>query len=294
VQTQLDALAIALYVEIDDQFASLGLRSGPGRPPRLTDAELVCLGVAQVLLGFHSERRWLRYVRDRLGHLFPYVPTQPAYNRRLRGAACLITLALGHLASHTPSWWDQLRLLDSTPVPCGSSRETAKRSSLRGWANYGYCAAHSRFFWGLRLYLFTTPDGIPTAWCLADPKLGEREVAQALLEQIPPRPGICIVTDKGFAGRDFERFILGLGATLLRPDRRDESPRRRSLGWIRQRIESVNWSLKGQLGLEQHGGRTHEGVFARIAQRLLALTAAIWHNWLIDAPDKRSLVAYDH
>jgi hypothetical protein len=32
----------------------------------------------------------------------------------------------------------------------------------------------------------------------------------------------------------------------------------------------------------------------RVAQRLLALTASIWHNWLIDAPNKRSLVAYDH
>jgi len=66
------------------------------------------------------------------------------------------------------------------------------------------------------------------------------------------------------------------------------------LAWIRQRIESINDTLKGQLGLEEHGGRTHLGVFVRVAQRLLALTAAVWHNWLIGAQDKRSLVAYDH
>ena len=59
-------------------------------------------------------------------------------------------------------------------------------------------------------------------------------------------------------------------------------------------MESVFWTLKGQLGLERHGGRTDQGVFARVAQRLLALTAAIWHNWLTGAPRKRSLVAYDH
>ena len=53
-------------------------------------------------------------------------------------------------------------------------------------------------------------------------------------------------------------------------------------------------SLKGQLGLERHGGRTCQGVGARIAQRLLALAAAIWHNWTIGAPSKRSLTAYDH
>jgi hypothetical protein len=36
------------------------------------------------------------------------------------------------------------------------------------------------------------------------------------------------------------------------------------------------------------------GLWARIVQRLLALNAAIWHNWLIGVPVKRSLVAYDH
>jgi hypothetical protein len=65
-------------------------------------------------------------------------------------------------------------------VPCGTSRETAKRSELAGWAKYGYCAAHSRYFWGLKLYLITTLEGTAVAWCLADPKLGEREVIEAL------------------------------------------------------------------------------------------------------------------
>lgn len=294
VQTQLDDLAIALYVEIDDLFVHLDARPQLGRPPKISDPEIVCLAVSQVLLGFNSEHRWLRFARQRLGHLFPYLPKQPAYNKRLRKAAHLLAHAIRHLAGLTPSWCDQLRLLDSTPVPCGASRETVKRSDLAGWANYGYCASHSRFFWGLRLHLFTTPDGAVAAWALADPKLGDREVAEAMLELEPPRPGLVIVADKGYAGREFEDRIRELDAVLVRPDRRDEARRHGKLAWIRQRIESVNDTLKGQLGLEQHGGRTDLGVFVRVAQRLLALTAGVWHNWLIDAPCKRSLVAYDH
>jgi len=294
VQTQLDTLIAALYVQIDDLFIELGIRQGPGRPPRLSDAELVCLAVAQVLLGCDSERRWLRFASSRLGHLFPYLPGQPAYNRRLRAAARPLAHAIRHLAGLTPSWWDRLRLLDSTPLPCGTSRETVKRSQLAGWANYGYCASHSRYFWGLRLHLLTTPDGAVTAWALADPKLGDREVAEAMLENSPPRAGLLIVADKGYAGREFEDFVRELASVLVRPDRRDERPRYGKLAWIRQRIESINDTLKGQLGLEEHGGRTHLGVFVRVAQRLLALTAGVWHNWLIGAPDKRSLVAYDH
>jgi hypothetical protein len=131
VRADLDTLVIALYVTIDKL---LDPRRGPGRPPKLADAELVCLAVAQVLLGFGSERRWLRFAGQRLGHLFPYLPTASADNRRLRRAGPLVALAIQDLAAHTPSWGDQLRLVDSTPVPCAASRQTVKRSALAGQA----------------------------------------------------------------------------------------------------------------------------------------------------------------
>ena len=57
-----------------------------------------------------------------------------------------------------------------------------QRSDLAGWAGYGYCATHSRFFWGLRLYLVCTPAGLPIIWALADPKLDERQVLTAVLD----------------------------------------------------------------------------------------------------------------
>ena len=293
MHADLDTLVIALYVMVDDLF---GPRSGPGRRPKLSDAELVCLAVAQVLLGCNSERRWLRFADRRLGHLFPYLPTPSAYNRRLRRAWPLVALAIQDVAAHTPSWSDQLRLVDSTPVPCAASRETVKRSALVGHAGYGYCKSHHRYFWGLRLYVLAGPDGLPVAWCLATPKLGEREVVAAMLdhERLRLRPGLVILADKGFAGQEFERLVAGYGARLLRPDRKDEPHRFGSLGGWRQWIESTFDTLKDQLSLERHGGRTLPGVVARVAQRLLALTAAIWWNWEIDAPDKRSLIAYDH
>jgi hypothetical protein len=293
VHADLDTLCIALYVMVDDL---LGPRRGPGRRPKLSDAELVCLAVAQVLVGCGSERRWLRFAGRRLGHLFPYLPTASAYNRRLRRAWPLVALAIQDVAAHTPSWCEQLRLIDSTPVPCAASRQTVKRSALAGVAGYGYCKSHHRYFWGFRLYVLATADGLPVAWCLATPKLGEREVVAALLdrERHRLRPGLVILADKGFAGQEFEQLVAGYGAQLLRPDRIDEPQRHGSLGRFRQWIESTFQTLKGQLGLEQHGGRTLAGVGVRVAQRLLALAAGIWWNWETSAPDKRSLVAYDH
>ena len=292
---ELDALLTALYVLVDD---FLPARSGPGRRPKITDAELITLAIAQIFLDCPSERRFLRFARSRLGHLFPYLPGQPAYNRRLRRLAPVICQVIGHLARSSPSFGDRLRLLDSTPVPCGASRETVKRSELAGVAAYGYCASHSRYFWGLRLYLVCAPDGMPIAFCLAPANEPEREVAAALLERAARGELLhgqeIFITDKGFAGAEFEQFIAdALGAQLVRPDRRDEQPRFGALGGIRQWIESINDTLKGQFSLERHGGHTPEGVWTRVCQRVLALAAGCWHNWQIGQPG-RSFTAYDH
>jgi hypothetical protein len=295
VHACLDDLVTALYVTIDDL---LGPRLGPGRPPKLSDAELVCLAVAQALLGARSDHHWLRFARTRLGHLFPYLPGQPGYNKRLRAAAHHLSLAIRHLAMGSPSWCDGFRLLDATALPCGASRATVKRSALWGHAGYGYDRSHSRWYWGFKLYLLCAPDGMPITWCLATPTLGEREVAQVLLDDAARQralaAGTIILADKGVAGQAFERHVAELGAFLVRPDRADEPYRFGSLGGMRQWIESVINTLKDQLGLEQHRGRTLDGVFVRVGQRLLALATVVWFNWQLGEPDKRSLVAYDH
>jgi hypothetical protein len=298
VTTDLDTLLTALYVLIDDHVIPSGQRR-PGHPKKLADAELICLAVAQVLLGARSEHHWMRLCYARLGHLFPYLPKQPGYHKRVKAAAPLICKTTLYLATLCPSWADGLRLLDATPVPCGTSRQTVKRSELAGWANYGYCAAHSRWYWGLKLYLLTTPEGMPVAWCLADPKLGERDVAADLLGHARDtgalRDQMIVLCDKGLAGREMERYAADQVHVLLaRPDRKDERRRFGNLAGMRQWIEAIIDTLKGQLDLERHGGRTPSGVFTRIAQRLLALAACIWHNWRTGADNKRSLIAYDH
>jgi hypothetical protein len=264
----------------------------------VTDAELVCLAVAQVLLRYNDEHHWLRAAPTRVGHLFPRLLSQPAYNRRLRAAAWLLEAALRWLADHTPGSAELLRLLDATPVPCGQSTSTAKRSWLFGYAGYGYESSHSRFYWGAKLMLICTADGTVTGFGLANPKLwGEREQVRQLLTHQPanrPPAGCAVVTDKGLSGQDTEAFFAGLELALFRPARTDEHDPGVFPNWLRQRVEAIIWTLKHQLGLEQHGGRVPAGLWARVVQRLLALNAAIWFNQKIGAPTKRSLLAYDH
>ncbi len=109
-------------------------------------------------------------------------------------------------------------------------------------------------------------------------------------------PGQILIGDKNYYGRDFEAALAQAGLHLLRPARQGEPGRPGSQFFkpLRQIIESVNDTLKGQLDLERHGGHTPGGVITRILQRILALTAAIWHNDQTGQPVMRSLIAYDY
>jgi hypothetical protein len=187
-------------------------RRGPGAPPRITDADLITLAIAQVFLGLPNDRQFLALARYRLGHLFPYLPKQPGCNKRLRRLVPQISRSINYLAFISPSFCDGIRLLDSTPVPCGQSRETTRRSEFAGLAGYGYCRSHSRYFWGFRLYLVCARDGTPIAFELAPANAPEREVAKEMLERVPLAGYVLI--RQGLCGRGLRGLRRGAGSDL--------------------------------------------------------------------------------
>lgn len=303
MDADLDTLATALYVRVDDLLKNtperVPARPVGGFPPRLSDAELVTLAVMQALTGHTSEARWLRFAGKRLRHLFPYLLAQPGYNKRLRKLAPTIGWLIRALGRETSVFTDDVWVVDSTPIECARSRETVKRSDLAGFAEYGYCASHSRFFWGLRLHLVSTLHGLPIGFALTGAKADEREVLHQLLTDpsiATLTAGQVVIGDKNYFGRDFEAGLAQDGVRLLRPARKGEPARPGSEFFkpLRQVIESIFDTFKDQLDLEPHGGRTTAGVIVRVWQRILALTATIWHNDRIDNTPLRSLIAYDH
>ena len=208
MKTDLDTLATALYVRTDDLLKE-SPHQAPWRPvigisPQVSDAELVTLAVMQALLGFTSEARWLRYAHIHLRGMFPRLPQQPGYNKRLRALAATMAWLIAVLARDTSVWSDDVWVADSTPVECGRSREATRRSELAGWAEYGYCASHSRYFWGLRLHLLTTLHGLPAGFALTGAKADERQVLLDILADpalSTGRAGQVIIADKHYDGQ---------------------------------------------------------------------------------------------
>ena len=283
----LDLLLIAVFCVADDLLPE---RAGNARR-MLTDAEVVTLAVAQAIMGIPSDPRFLAAANKQLRHLFPVLPKRPGYHKRRQRLADTIEELVVVFARDSPGYHDDLVLIDSTPVECARSIETTRRSQLADAADYGYCASHSRYFWGFRLHGLFALDGTPRALALTSPKAPEREVCLALLARCERSGPLTVVGDKGYAGSEFEHAAAQLAATIVRPRRKDEPGSGPHLAPIRQRIESIFQTCKDLLTLERHGARTLRGLHTRISSRFLALAAAISLNHRLGRPP-RALIDY--
>jgi Transposase DDE domain len=292
----LDLLLIAVFCAADDL-----LPNKPGNARRIvTDAEVVTLCVAQSMMGIASDARFIAAARKRLGHLFPELPDREGYYKRRERLSDVIEALTFEFASHSPGSSDDVLLVDSTPVECARSRETVKRGgqssladALSDAADYGYCASHSRYFYGFRLHTLFAIDGTPRALALTSPKIDEKEVCLQLVARCKRQPGqfLTLIGDKNFRGKQFETDLAAPNAAIHRPRRKDEPGKGLHLAPIRQRVESIYWTAKDILTLERHGARTLHGLRTRLACRFLALAAAVALNHRLGLPS-RSLAQY--
>jgi hypothetical protein len=296
MDADLDLLLTVVYCIADD---FLPKRFSNARR-RVSDAEIVALCVAQAIMGIPSDPRFLAVADKRLRHLFPTIPARDAFHKRRLRLSGQIEALIAHFARQSPGFFDDLLLVDSTPVECSRSRETVKRGgasslaeALTDAADYGYCASHSRYFFGFRLHALFASDGTPRALALTSPKIDEKLVCLQMVARCERQPGqaLILIGDKNFRGKDFETELAALDATIMRPRRKDESSKGPRLAPIRQRIESIFWTCKDILTLERHGARTLRNLRVRLCARFAALAAAVMLNHHLGRPT-RSLACY--
>lgn len=294
MDADLDLLLIAVFCTADDL-----LLVKPYNARRIvTDAEIVTLCVAQAIMGISSDPRFIAVASKRLTHLFPRMLQRSGFYKRREQLSDTIEALIDEFARHCPGYTDDLVVVDSTPIESCRSRQTVKRGgvsslndALANAADYGYCASHSRYFYGFRLHALFALDGTPRALALTGAKDGERDIALRLLARVRRTGHVTVIGDKGYAGRAFQAAAAALNATIVRPHRADEPGHGPRLAPIRQRIESIFWTAKDTFGIERHGARTLHALRTRLACRFAAMAAAIALNHRLGRPP-RAMTAY--
>jgi hypothetical protein len=285
MDASLETLVTAAYV-----FAcSLSIpRSGPRG--KASDQELIALAVAQAVTGLVSDRQFLGTIGRLLPGCFPELPGQSQFNRRLRRLTPQITRVQLGVAELVAT--GSVRLVDGTLLSCANYAGCASKSAFAGAAAYGYCAAKSRWYWGMRLLLISDRRGTPLGYDLRPANENEREGVFALAGA---HPGSLLFADAGHRGRVHHESLRLVGVELVVPDKHrlgERPPAEIMKARIRLVIESVFATLKRQMRMEDHLAKTLPGLAQRVVQRLLALTLGIFINSLLGRPP-RALAAYD-
>src|SRR5438874_1203513 len=229
----LEALVVAGYVFADDYRVP----ARPGRPAKVSDAELVALAVCQAAIGISSDRQFLGLVGRVLPGWFAHLPEQSQYNRRLRGLVGLISLVQQRLAR----WLDVggVRLADGSQLAVANYAGCAQRSGFAGFARYGYARSQHRFIWGVRLVLLTDARGLPLGYTIVPANEKEYE---PLAELLTGTPSEVVIADKGFWGRAYQQRLAAAGTQLVTPDKTRTAAnlaREQALASTRLVIESV-------------------------------------------------------
>jgi hypothetical protein len=308
-----DTFFTAVYLAVDAVLAPMASsRRRRGRPPRMTDSEVVTIMLLQQWLGF-SDRQLVCHVRSHLAAWFPRMLSASAYNRRSRRLRQAVLDVQLRMAEDAGAEDTPYQIVDAMPIPVVNPVRGRQGTCLGDAVSMGYGGSDRTYFYGCQLLLATAANGVITGWTLGPGKTQMRWIFDAFatwrhdptaapwqVEQMPPRKPsrlpqgptglrfgpasagrqrpVPYLADKGFSGPDWlDHWSRDLGAELVLPPDDDEDAlqdhRRR-----RQTIETVNSLLDSQLHIKRIRAHTYEGLCTRVAAKIAAFNVAVVQN----------------
>lgn len=274
-QISMEELFTVVFVLIDDWYKSKCYhKSTIGRKEEMTASEILTLIVAMDFLEFTSERRYLEFVRANYKPLFPKLLDQSQYNRRTRELTSILDALRLTWADDLGLAFQKYFLLDTTPVITIGYRRDKSHSDFLGSAGYGYCAARKLKYFGYKLVLLSTLDGIPGIFELVPANTDERAAADEVLDRLPR--GSLVIGDKGFIGEEWQRTWSEINIlTQSRENQKGQLPKSvtKWMNGLRERIEGVYKIAKeGGRSIEHNLAHTVEGMVSRILAKITGLT----------------------
>jgi hypothetical protein len=262
-----DTLIVTVYVVLDDLLRAMGHRTDPRA--QTSDSEVLMIGVIAACQFANHHERTLCILRA-LGYLSGPLSIS-RFNRRFHALAHRLSDAIDLLATLFAT--GSIFIIDSVPLPVCRRARAGRCKKVRGTAYCGYCAAKEEKFFGWRLHLIVTADGVPVSFDLLHASLHDLTPVHELMERLPS--GVTVYADKGYNSADDEAWIDGETGIHLVPRRR-KNMEPNTLGEIfglcryRGRVETVNSQLEAW-GTQRLHARTHEGWLCKVLAAMFAL-----------------------
>jgi hypothetical protein len=263
-----EEIIVTSYVVTDDSLKAFGHTSHV--LASLSDAEVVWVAIMAAMYFQNHHERTL-FVLKGMGYLSKGLSVS-RFNRRLHGLEDWLPGILTVLGSVFAD--NDVFVMDSLPVPVCKRVRARRCRKVRGRDYCGYCAAKDEKFFGWRLHLVCTPDGLPATFDLLPAAYHDLTPVHELTVALPS--GARVFADKGYIDKKTAASILkDTGVRLIAKPRRNMRP----LDWIdeydldhfRRRIETINSQLES-MGIERLHARTSAGFEIKVHASLLALS----------------------
>lgn len=288
--TSFDDFCLWMYVTIDDMWPTIAHHfRRPGPQPACSDSELLTMVLVGECRGWDKETQLLQEWQEHRD-LFPNQPSQSRFNRRRRGLCDALLLLRQLILQRLDLAAERLCVLDSHPLPVVAFHH-APRASWQ-WkahqANIGWSASKRTYFFGYRMHLLVTLEGLIVNYDLAPASVRDLPIAEELLAD---HYDLTVLGDKNYIHKGLatqlraERNIQLL--TLTRKSQRVQLPKpfHRPFKAARAIIETVNSQLSEQFSIQRNHARSFWGLTTRLHAKLTAHTFCIYLNRLLGVPD---------
>jgi hypothetical protein len=286
---ELETMLVSLFVLVDDWWESVHPPSArkPGRPPSLSDPEVLTLAILAQWPRWRSERDFFRFADAHLRGYFPNLLSHGQLNRRIRALEPELKAFQWDLAATLADGSEVYHVLDTTLIPAIVRVRACRKGLFAGQAAFGRCISKTEWVYGFKVALSVSPKGVIMGFGLAEANSDERPIGEFLVSS----DGYdAYLADKGFSSVDWEKHWLQKYGALVAATPQESTRRawpeqaRRWAAGKRQLIEGVIDQLKDIFALERHRAKTLEGLLTRLAAKVAAYTVGQVLNKRLERP----------
>ena len=300
----LEEVFTIIYTLTDDAYKKLFgkqsyFRTSNNSEPNFSDAEIITLAIVAELAGYESRNGWWSHVSKNYRYLFPDLCSLTRYGRRLVNLSAAMEKIRRHILFLMNVDLSQLRVVDSFPLEiCHLRRVNSSSQPFDYYATFGYCAAKKEFFYGFRIHMVASVNGVPLGYLLTPGHVHDTKGLAFLMQDMSQLdrfldylPNIAILGDKGYVGDLFARQLKeAFGIEMLAINREYDkdlptSSYNELIGKTRKIIETSISVLTGTMNAAKTFARSINGLLTNIVSKMTAFNFANYLNQLIGQPD---------